>query len=317
MKRMALLVPLFALATGCKSSMEPTGNVGVSSGITPVNAVVPSMTAWSSATPVTELNTTTATEGCPFITRSGQELFFASNRAGGFGGLDIYVSHWDTVSNQWGAPVNLGPGVNTSANEQCPLPLQTTGLLIFASDRPAGLGGLDLWLAEPLDRGSDTGWGSPVNLTTLNSSGAEFGPGAYEDKGNTVIYFNSSRAGGAGLNDLYTSTRAHDGTFSAPLAAAGLNTAYEEQYAALSKNGLEIFFASNRPGTLGGLDLYTATRASTSDAWSTPVNLGPNVNSSGAEGRSTISWDDMTLIFNSNRTGNVDLYQSTTTHTSR
>ncbi|HZK79063.1 MAG TPA: hypothetical protein VFC35_09145, partial [Gemmatimonadaceae bacterium] len=312
----ALLIPLFALIPGCNTTMDPVTGIGAEPGTAPGFAVVPSKTAWSAATPLTELNTSAATEGCPFITRSGQDLYFASNRAGGFGGLDIYVSHWATLANQWGTPVNLGAGVNTSANEQCSLPLQTTGELIFASDRPGGLGGLDLWMAEPLDRSSDLGWGSAVDLTALNSSGAEFGPGAYEDKGNTVIYFNSNRAGGSGAHDLYVSTRSKDGTFSAPVPAAGLNTAYDEQYAALSKNGLEIFFASNRPGTLGGLDLYTSTRASTSDAWGTPVNLGPNVNSSGVEGRSSISWDDMTLIFNSNRTGNVDLYQSTRTRTS-
>jgi len=152
-----------------------------------------------------------------------------------------------------------------------------------------------------------------VNLATVNSIADEFGPGWYEENGRTVLYFNSNRTGGAGGHDLYVSLQTSAGTFAAPVPAAGLNTLSQEQFASLSKDGLEIFFSSDRPGTLGGLDLWRATRPRTSDPWGVPVNLGAAVNSSFVEGRSAISWDGMTLYFNSNRNGSVDLFQTTRT----
>jgi Tol biopolymer transport system component len=281
-------------------------------------AAAANLSEWSPATSLTEINTD-STDGCPFIAKSGNVLYFASNRAGagGYGKLDLYVSHWDDAAKEWGTPTNMGPGINTADNEQCPLVLNSGKELIFASDRKSGgAGGLDLWLADRRDHRNDLGWQSPVNLTALNTSAAEFGPGAYEEEdGTTVLYFNSNRSG---QHDLYVSTRSPGGTFLPPVPAAGLNTPdHQEEYASLSKDGREIFFSSDRPVGQGGLDLWHASRESTSDLWDAPVNLGPAVNSTATEGRSAIAWDGMTLIFNSNRAGSVagsmDLYQTTRT----
>lgn len=269
------------------------------------------LSEWSPATSLTTINTATATEGCPFVTRS-DVLYLASNRAGGFGNLDLYVSLWDGEAQAWGAPVNLGPGINTASNEQCPLVLNSGKELIFVSDRPGGAGGLDLWLATRDDHRDDLAWEFPVNLSALNTSAAEFGPGAYEEEsGATVVYFNSNRPAGAGAHDLYSSMRPMGGTFSTPAPVTELNTSAEEQFASVAKDGREIFLSSSRPGGFGMLDLWHATRERTSDPWGTPANLGPNVNGAAAEGRSAISWDGMTLFFHSNRTGSVDLYQTT------
>lgn len=303
-------ITLAALLLGACAGESPT----VPSGNPLFYGAGANMGAWSPATPLTTINTPTATEGCPFISRSGDVLYLASNRPGGFGMLDLYVSYRDSETGTWTTPVNLGPGINTASNEQCPLILNSGKELVFVSDRAGGLGGLDLWMATRDDHRDDFAWTSPSNLTTLNTSAGEFGPGAYEEEdGATVIYFNSNRPGGAGGHDLYMSTREEGGTFSAPVGVAGLNTPAEEQFASLAKDGREIFFASNRPGGLGGLDLWHATRESTSDSWGTPENLGPNVNTPAAEARSAISWDGMTLYFHSTRSGSPDLYQTTRT----
>lgn len=307
-----VFTPFLLLAAACAE--PPQAVVSSPSSAATRFSRVASWSAWSPATPISELNTPTATEGCPNLTRNEHVLFFASNRPGGYGALDLYVSYWDAAAKQWGPAINLGPSINTAANEQCPLLLQNGKDLIFVSNRPGGLGGLDLWITSMHDQRDIFSWEPARNLTVLNSAADEFGPGAYQEHGRTVLYYNSNRPGGAGLHDLYVSSEQKDGTFSAPTPAPGLDTPYQEQFAALSKDGLEIFFASDRPGTLGGLDLWEATRASTSDAWSTPVNLGPQVNSPAAEGRSTISWDGTTLIFHSNRAGSVDLYESTRDH---
>lgn len=303
--------PLVTLSLLLSTACSDTSRSIVAPPATPNLAKLSNWSAWSPATPLGELNTPTATEGCPNVVRSGQALFFASNRPGGHGALDLYISHWDAAAKQWGAPVNLGASINTAANEQCPLLLQNGKTLIFVSNRPGGAGGLDLWVTRMHDQRDDLGWEDAQNLTVLNSAADEFGPGEYQENGRTVLYFNSNRPGGAGGHDLYESTEQRDGTFSAPTPVAGLNTAYQEQFAALSRDGLEIVLASDRPGTLGGLDLWHATRLATSDPWSAPVNLGSQVNSPAAEARSTISWSGTTLIFHSSRAGSADLYQST------
>jgi hypothetical protein len=80
---------------------------------------------------------------------------------------------------------------------------------------------------------------------------------------------------------------------------------------------LEVIFTSDRPGGQGGFDLWVATRASTSDLWSTPQNLGETVNSGAADQRPAISWDGTELYFGSTRPGGTgapgdqDLYVST------
>jgi hypothetical protein len=85
-------------------------------------------------------------ERCPFL--RGNTLYFISNRSGGQGGFDIYRSVFR--SGAWSEPVNLGPSINSPADEYRPHPLElyNSGLgLLFSSNRPGGLGGYDLFLA--------------------------------------------------------------------------------------------------------------------------------------------------------------------------
>ena len=62
---------------------------------------------------------------------------------------------------------------------------------------------------------------------------------------------------------------------------AVINTGSIEQHPTISKDGLSLYFASDRTGTLGGLDTWVSHRASVDDPWGAPVNLGPNINSAG------------------------------------
>jgi Tol biopolymer transport system component len=112
------------------------------------------------------------------------------------------------------------------------------------------------------------------------------------------------------------SRRPEGGTFSAPTLVTELNSSRVDRDARLSKDGLEIFFASDRDGPVSNpqyLDIWSATRERTSDSWGAPVKLGTNVNSAAIEAVPTLSWDGMTLMFVSFRAGNPDLYQSTRT----
>lgn len=192
--------------------------------------------------------------------------------------------------------------------------------LIFVSDRAGGLGAGDFYISNRhgSDKRDDFAWGPPEPISAINTTFDEFGPWAFEVEGTDTLsfYFTSNRPGGLGGYDIYNSTVGEDGTFSPPVLVPELSSTDNETFPVVRKDGLELFLASNRTGTLGGFDLWVSRRESTSDAWSTPVNLGSIVNSSANDQRAAISWDGMTIIFFSNRSGgfgNADLYESTRT----
>ena len=81
----------------------------------------------------------------PTLSKDGQRLFFASDRKGGFGGMDIYVSEWN--NGTWGEPRNAGIGVNSSSNEIFPY-VGNDNTLYYASDRDGGWGKLDIYMSE-------------------------------------------------------------------------------------------------------------------------------------------------------------------------
>jgi outer membrane protein OmpA-like peptidoglycan-associated protein/Tol biopolymer transport system component len=129
----------------------------------------------------------------PCLSADGTTLFFASDMEGGFGGMDIYRS--TLTDGKWSTPENLGSRFNSSANEVFPFIYQQ-GLLFFASDRDGGYGGLDIYTSEI---GRET---APLLLKPpFNSPSDDFGlilrPTGQQG------YFTSSRANGAGNDDLY------------------------------------------------------------------------------------------------------------------
>jgi hypothetical protein len=97
--------------------------------------------------------------------------------------------------------------------------------------------------------------------------------------------------------DIYRSRQRWDGSFARATLVAELNTLSADFMPNVRRDGLEIVFNSNRPGGLGGQDIYTATRRHVSDPWSAPINVGPNVNTAGNETRSSLSGDGKRLHF--------------------
>lgn len=273
-------------------------------------------------------------EGCPFNSRDGRTFFMASNRSGGQGGIDIWISTRESADGPWSEPVNAGPTLNTASNDFCPTLARDGHTFYFASNRPGGCGGDDLYttrlhgdiekLTQDLVVAPGEAWFEPpVNLgCSINSAANEAGPFPLEQPGaGPILYFSSTRAGGAsaeaqgavsGDADLYQAEWQGNG-FLAPTLVPGVDTPWEEGQPNVSRDALEIFFYSNRPGTLGGNDIYSATRASAMDAFDTPFNLGPNVNGPAAETRPSLSWDGRTLYFGSTRPGegSSDIYVTT------
>jgi WD40-like Beta Propeller Repeat len=264
-----------------------------------------------------ELNTPSL-DGCPFASPDGRSLYLASDRPGGLGGIDIWVARRTHRSHPWGPPRNLGAPVNSAADDFCPSP--TSGRrLFFVSTRAGGCGQADIYLTRRTSRG----WTPPDNLgCEVNSAAAEAGP-VYLNRGPArLLYFSSSRPGGFAPEapdsppdgDLYVSAASSNGRFSVSALVAGVNTAANDARPHLRADGLELVFDSDRPGTLGGPDIWVSTRRSLHAPWLLPVNLGPRVNSVAAETRASFADHGRKLYFGSTRPGgqgSSDLYVTT------
>jgi Tol biopolymer transport system component len=92
------------------------------------------------ASPIVELNDPAANDIQPNVRKDGRELVFSSNRAGGFGGPDIWMATRASVDDTWSTPVNLGPAVNTSLGESRPFLSSDAQQLLFGRTGPAGTG---------------------------------------------------------------------------------------------------------------------------------------------------------------------------------
>ena len=256
----------------------------------------------------TELNTPFL-DGCPIQSPDGLSLYMASNRPGGLGKIDIWVSSRATTSDPWGAPVNLGEPVNSAADDFCPTPVRGRGLFFVIREAlPGSCGGADIYFTR---RNPAHGWSEPTNLGCGTNGGPnsaldEMGPSYVEVGGTALLYFSSGP-------DIYVSQRQADGRFGPAAPVAELNSAASDIQPNVRKDGLEVVFASNRrAGT--DQDLYVATRDSVGDPFSVPVSLGEAVNTTTAsETRPSLSWDGTTLLFGRapGPEGSTDIYIST------
>jgi hypothetical protein len=123
--------------------------------------------------------------GQPSISKDGRYLFFASDKPGGSGGSDLYYCEF--INGDWSSPVNLGPKVNSVATENYPF-IHPSGRLYFTSNRPGGIGGLDVYYTS-LTNGT---WDTPVLLPEpINSASDDFAFTAEPDL--RIGYFASNR----------------------------------------------------------------------------------------------------------------------------
>ena len=275
---------------------------------------------WSAPVNIDTLGSTVNSSGIdqhPALSRNGRSLYFVSDRTPGVGGLDIWVCQRASVNDPWGPPQNLGSRVNSSSTENAPTLSPDEHLLFFASNRPGGYGGNDIWVSRRHNRRDDFDWGPPENLgPAINTASDEEGPTYFDDEesGSSVLYLTSNRPWGAddcngpkvGDFDIYASTfQDNDESFGPVCLVRELSSPSRDTRTAIRRDGLEIFITSNRAGGQGLLDLWVATRGSTSEPWSTPVNLGSTVNSAFNDGAPALSFDGTTLYFYSNRPGGL------------
>ncbi|MEM1323460.1 MAG: OmpA family protein [Bacteroidota bacterium] len=135
----------------------------------------------------------------PSLSFDGRQLYFASNRPGGFGGMDIYVSEY--LGGMWQEPRNLGPTVNSAGNEIFPVITQNDELY-FSSNGHHGLGGLDIFKAQKNTLDDEQSWNTRENIgAPFNSPKDDFGFIVHPN--GTEGYLTSNRKGGYGKDDIY------------------------------------------------------------------------------------------------------------------
>lgn len=135
--------------------------------------------------------------GHPAVSSAGDTLIFSSNKPGGYGETDLYMSI--RVNGQWSEPLNLGNKINTSGKDEFPY-LTKDGYLIFASSGRQGMGGLDLYYTKLKDTKSEiVHFESPIN--SINDDFSMILPPDIE-----YGYLTSDRSGGIGGDDIYKFT---------------------------------------------------------------------------------------------------------------
>lgn len=221
-------------------------------------------------------------------------IYFGSDRSGGLGGVDIWVVRRDCRTCPWGDAVDLGPNVNSANSEGGPEISVDGHFLFFSSNRPGSVAGTDdIWVSYRADVHDDLAWEAAVNLGPMvNTNSQEAGPAFItQGAGAATLYF--SRAG-----DIYSVSIAHDGAALATAEpVAELNSSANEMEPSLRGDGKEIFFWSNRPGGLGGLDVWVSTRQNVNDPWSAPLSLPAPVNTPQGELSPNVSRDGRTLLW--------------------
>ena len=141
----------------------------------------------------------------PTIASDGITLYFASDRPGGYGGIDLYVTKKDPATGIWGIPQNLGPKVNTRGDEKTPFIHSDSETLYFSSNGHYGFGGYDIFYVRKNDKGE---WDEPENIgSPINGATDDTGFFvSFDTKSGYFFSFDDPKVSGKGVGryDLYT-----------------------------------------------------------------------------------------------------------------
>jgi len=226
----------------------------------------------------------------------------------------------------FGTPTNLGPKVNSSANDHDPCISADELEIFFHSDRSGGYGDCDLWFAMRSTK--EDAWDEAVHLGSGFNTWNFDGTPCISADGLEVYFSSNGRTGGLGYCDIWKASRPTRSEPWGPPVNLGqtINTSASESHPHISTDGLSLYFAcaawpgdsmlffhSDRTGGYGNHDIWVARRKTPNDPWEKPLNLGPPVNSSYGDAGPALSGDGKTLYFFSGRpggTGAWDLLQA-------
>ena len=207
---------------------------------------------------------------------------------------------------------NAGSSINSAFNDYCPIVSTNGETLIFTSNRPTD--SIQLKLGKNFEdiyisTWDEDEWGAPKKIgKSINVSSHDAASFLSYDGKTLFIYY------GTNNGDLYTSTLDAKGEWSKPVPLnSNINTAkFRETAASMSADGKRLFFASDRPGGKGNLDLYMSQKGEDGQ-WGKPINLGPEINTPGDEDSPYIHPDGVTLYFSSDGhpgMGSSDIFKS-------
>jgi Tol biopolymer transport system component len=238
---------------------------------------------------ISELNDPASDDGALRLLPDELSGYFWSFR-GGVG--NIYLATRDTPTSTFALQLVEGLAYTNELD-----PTADGSIMLFRRSDA----GDDLWLATQIEPAQ---FAAAIPVTTLNSPSSDAQPFLQAD--GSAVYFSSNRTGNG---DLYRASR--DGvSFSTPALIDELSTPDLESDPVVSPDGLTLMFRSDRAATLGGANIYIATRASESDRFSAPT-LVASVNSDADEGPSWLSPDGCRLYLWSTRYGTSDLFVAT------
>ncbi|MFC2098196.1 OmpA family protein [Bacteroidota bacterium] len=199
-------------------------------------------------------------------------------------------------------PVDMGPNINSDFDEYWPSlsaderMLVYTRLLPIDLNNPEFIGNRqeDLYFSQ-FERGE---WDMARNvgppLNTRDNEGAQ----TISGNGMLMVFTGCMRADGFGMCDLYYSENRRGGWTVPRNIGTPINSRYSEKQPALSSDGKTLYFTSDRPGGIGQYDLWISTRGD-DGKWSSPVNMGENINSEEYDQSPFIHPDNKTLYFSS------------------
>ncbi len=242
----------------------------------------------------------------PKISGDGMTLYFSRP---GNTEEDIYIAA--RAGETAFSPAVALPGVSTTAASEGTPFVSVDGLtLLFMSDRAGGVGGRDLWLATRETTTDD--FTVARNLAELNTTFDEHTASLTAD-GRTVV-FATNRDTAGGIDDVYAATRASPtSAFEPPTLVPELSSPQDDSATFISTDGLAMYFASDRPGSMGCLDIFVATRQSPTDPFSSPVPV-TELNSAECEDDPSISADGCEVWFSSTRGGaGYEIYRAART----
>ncbi|MHC4439411.1 MAG: LamG-like jellyroll fold domain-containing protein [Planctomycetota bacterium] len=252
------------------------------------------------------------------ISANGLEFYFASDRPGGHGGIDLWVMKRPTIEDDWGDPMNLGSPANSQYSYWNPS-ISPDGLSLYFSDGhtpnpdfgnhlPGGLGGQgDIWMITR--ETIHDAWGAPVNIGPAVNSRHAVHPSISAD--GLSLYFQSHRPSGLGGCDIMVAIReSTSDSFGNPIFLNNVNSAIGEWMPDISADGRALFFCRI---SVTELWVLMATRATMYDDFGPPLRLPSQINiSSYFHSSPHLSADGRTLFFASDRPGGVgraDLWQ--------
>lgn len=245
-------------------------------------------------------------EGFPMILPDGLTMYFSSDRSGGLGDLDIYVTHRTTMKDAWEDPIQLNSSINSVASDHSVTISSDGHYMYFTSEKEGGFGDADLYMSYRKDIYDDFGWGEANNLGEfVNTDSLEACPLFHQENGETHLYYVSSRDKGLGGMDLYYSSWDKEkNQFQKPIWLKDVSSPSEDMHFEPVKG----LIWSDRSGGIGQSDIWIATFDSSEKKWKEPTCLKYPINTEHREGMPSVTHDFSQLYFHSNRPGGIGSY---------